>query len=150
MVIFGTGVVTGGLLVRNSQRVQFLPPQMVSTNGMQRPPQPGTPGGSRVEFLRRAERELNLTVAQRERIDKIIMASQERTKKLMEPITPRMRDEIQRAKQEFRDALTADQQVRFDELIKQQQRPHDPRRPNVPRDRESFALPAPSNSPSNP
>lgn len=151
MVIFGAGVVTGGLLVRNSQRVQFLPQQAVlPNNNFQRPAQPVTPGGSRVEFLRRAERELNLTAAQRERIDKIIMASQERTKKLMDPITPRMREEVQRAKQEFREALTMDQQVRFDELIKQQQRPPNQRRPNSPREHESFALPAPSNSPSNP
>ena len=150
MVIFATGVVTGGLLVRNSQHVQFLPPQVGPHNNVQRPVQPVTAGGSRVEFLRRAERELNLTVAQRERIDKIIMASQERTKKLMEPVTPRMREEVQRAKVEFRDALTVDQQVRFDELIKQQQRPHDPRRPNVPREHESFALPARSNSTATP
>jgi hypothetical protein len=151
MVIFGTGVVTGGLLVRNSQRVQFPPPQIGPTNyNVQRPVQMATPGGSRVEFLRRAERELNLTAAQRERIDKIIIASQERTKKLMEPVTPRMREEVQRTKQEFREALTMDQQVRFDELMKQQQRAPNQRRPNPPREHESFALPAPSNSPSNP
>jgi hypothetical protein len=150
MVIFGTGVVTGGLLVRNSQRVQFLPPPIAPTNNWQRPIQVATPGGSRVEFLRRAERELNLTAAQRERIDKIIIASQERARKLMEPVTPRMREEIQRTKQEFREALTMDQQVRFDELMKQQQRPPNQRRPNPPREHESFALPAPSNSPSNP
>jgi hypothetical protein len=123
MVIFGTGVVTGGLLVRNSQRVQFLPPQLPPN--MPRPAQPASAGGSRVDFLRRAERELNLTPAQREKIDKIIMASQERTKKIMEPVTPRMREELQRTKEEFREALTLDQKVRFDELMKQQQRPRE-------------------------
>jgi hypothetical protein len=150
MVIFGAGVVTGGLLVRNSQRAQFLPPPVVPAGYLPRPVQPVTAGGSRVEFLRRAERELNLTAAQRERIDKIIMASQERTKKLMEPVTPHMREEVQRAKEEFRDALTIDQRVRFDELIKQQQRPRDQHRPNLPRDHEKFALPAPSNATANP
>ena len=43
------------------------------------------------EFMRRAERELNLTPDQRERIDKIIAASQERTKKILEPVSPKIR-----------------------------------------------------------
>ncbi len=133
MVIFGTGVVTGGLLVRNSQRSEFQPPQR--TNNPPRQFQPNYAGGVRVEFLRRAERELDLTPDQRERIDKIIAASQERTKKIMEPVTPLMREEIKRTKEEFREALTPEQRRRFDELLKQQQRPRDQHRPNVPRDR---------------
>jgi Spy/CpxP family protein refolding chaperone len=133
MVIFGTGVVTGGLLVRNSQHTQFQPPQR--TNNPPRQFQPNYAGGVRVEFLRRAERELDLTPDQRERIDKIIAASQERTKKIMEPVTPLMREEIKRTKEEFREALTPEQRQRFDELLKQQQRPRDQHRPNAPRDR---------------
>ena len=133
MVIFGTGVITGGLLVRNSQPDQFLPAPR--PNNLPRPAAANSAGGVRVEFLRRAERELNLTTAQRERIDKIIAASQERTKKIMEPVTPHMRQEIQRTKDEFREALTSEQQLRFDELVKQQQRPRDQRRPPLPHER---------------
>jgi len=142
MVIFGTGVVTGGLLVRNSQRAQFQPPQR--TNNPPRQFQPNYAGGVRVEFLRRAERELDLTLDQRERIDKIIAASQERTKKIMEPVSPLMREEIKRTKDEFREALTPEQRRRFDELLKQQQRPREQRRPVVPHERSTEVPLAPA------
>lgn len=136
MVIFGTGVVTGGLLVRNSQRVQFLPPQRPNNN-FPRQVQPNSAGGVRVEFLRRAERELDLTAEQRGRIDKLIAASQERTRKIMEPVSPHMREEVQRTKEEFREALTPEQRLRFDDLLKQQQHPRDQRHPNLPRERST-------------
>ena len=148
MVIFGTGVVTGGLLVRHSERIQFLPQQRVFNNSFQRPIQqqpPSTAGGSRVEFLRRIERELDLSPDQHERIDKILMASQERTKKIMEPVTPRMREELQRTKDEFREVLTPEQRPRYDDLLRQHQRPRDPRRQLPPRDRSpSTSTPAPA------
>src|SRR2546430_9015727 len=57
-------------------------------------------------FRSRAERELNLTLEQRERIDKLIKESQERTKKIMEPVAPRLREEVQRTKDEFVEVLT--------------------------------------------
>jgi Spy/CpxP family protein refolding chaperone len=149
MVIFGTGVVTGGLLVKysNASRGPRLHPS--ATN---RPAQPISPSGMKVEFLRRAERELNLTPEQRERIDKIITASQERTKKILEPVSPKIREDMKQTKEEFRAVLTPDQQTRFDELLKQQQRPRDPRRPQPGRDKQPEGLPpgnppAPTNSP---
>jgi len=145
MVIFGTGVVTGGLLVRNSQRIQILPPQ--ANPNFQRPTQMNqAPGVSRVEFLRRVEHDLPLTPDQREQIEKILAASQERTRKLMEPVTPHMREEVQRTREEFRQVLNPDQRVRFDDLWKQQQRPRDQRRQVPPRERQSndFAAPLPS------
>jgi hypothetical protein len=144
MVIFGTGVITGGLLVRNSQKVQILPPQ--ANPNFQKPVQtnPG-PGGSRVEFLRRVQRDLPLTSDQREQIDKLLAASQERTRKLMEPVNPHMREEVQRTREEFRQILNPDQRVRFDELWKQQQRPRDQKRQIPPREKpsNSFAAPFP-------
>jgi hypothetical protein len=99
-----------------------------------------SPGIMRVEFLRRAERELNLNPEQRERIDGILKASQERTRKITEPIAPELRAELQRTREEFRDALTPEQRSRFDEMLKQQQQsrprdmrePHDQRRPVPP------------------
>jgi Spy/CpxP family protein refolding chaperone len=117
MVIFGTGVVTGGLLVRASRP---LPPAQ-RIPGMGRASQPPSPGGARVEFLRRMTRELDLTTEQRERVDKIIRESQERTKIISEPVAPLLRQETVRVKQEFREALTPEQRARFDELVKKQQ-----------------------------
>jgi len=145
MVIFGTGVVTGGLLVRHSELHRFRPPRVA---GLPRPAQPSSPGGSRIELLRRVGRELNLTPEQRERVDKIISASQERAKKIMEPVTPKMREEVQRTKDELREVLTPEQRMRFDELLKQQ-RPHEQHRPVPPRERPVEGAPVPA-TPSEP
>ncbi len=93
VVIFGAGVVTGGLLVKYS--VQTPPRQPHGQTN--RAVQPISAGGIRIEFLRRVERDLSLTPDQREQIDKIITASQERSKKLMEPIQPRIREELHNA-----------------------------------------------------
>jgi hypothetical protein len=82
----------------------------------------------RLEFLRRMQRELELTAGQREQMDRILKQSQERTRKLMEPVAPQLHQELQRAKAEFREALTSAQQARFDELVKQQQRFNDQHR----------------------
>ena len=148
MVIFGTGVVTGGLLVRSSLGSRVPRPHV---SGPARPLQAISAGGMKLEFLRRAERELNLTPEQRERIDKIISVSQERTRKIMEPVTPKLREDMKQTKEEFRAVLTQEQQVRFDELLKQQQRPRDPHRPQTARDRPPEAIPpATAPSPTNP
>ncbi len=133
MVIFGTGVVTGGLLVRHTQ-VMRPPRSAHSSAGTNQTHTAAVsyPGGLRGEFLRRAQRELNLTPEQREKIDHILKESQERTRKIMEPVTPSLKEELARAKAEFNAVLTPEQQAQFAELLKQQQQPHlrDPRRTN--------------------
>ena len=112
IVIFTAGAVTGALLVRYSAH-----------------PRPG-PGGMRLEFLRRMERDLNLTGEQQQRIDKILKEGQEQTRKIMEPVSPALHAELQRIKDEFRQVLTPEQQSQFDQLLKHPQRGgRDPRRP---------------------
>ena len=124
MVIFGTGVITGGIVV--DRVIQRSRPHHAATN---KPP-PGSPAGTRVDFLRKAERELDLTLQQREQADKVIASSQERIKKLMEPVNPKIREELQRTRDDFRAILTPEQKTRFDEMVKlQQQRTRDQRRP---------------------
>ena len=78
----------------------------------------------RFEFLRRVQRDLDLTPEQRERIDKLLRESQERTREIMEPVAPQFHAEVQRAKEEFRAVLTPVQQQRFDDLVRLQHRPH--------------------------
>jgi Spy/CpxP family protein refolding chaperone len=114
MVIFGTGVITGGIVVdRVAQRSrQHHAPA-------NKPP--GSPGGTRVDFLRKAERDLDLTPQQREQADKVIASSQEHIKKLMEPVNPKIREELQRTRDDFRAILTPEQKARFDDMVKQQQ-----------------------------
>jgi Spy/CpxP family protein refolding chaperone len=131
MVIFGTGVVTGGLLVHYSE-VKHLP-RATHAAGAGRPPLLPNPGLVRLDFLRRASRDLNLTPEQHEKADKVIKESQDRTRKVM---TPYLREELQRTQAEFREVLTPEQRARFDDLLKQQQqRARDQRRPPAPGER---------------
>lgn len=128
VLIFGTGVVTGGLVVHKTERNRS--PQRQAAQKM-----PGPAVGSRLELLHRMERELDLKPEQRQQIDQILTESQERSRKLMEPVTPALREEVKRAKAEFRAVLTPEQQTAFDALLKQQQqRSRDTHRP---RDRRS-------------
>jgi Spy/CpxP family protein refolding chaperone len=150
MVIFGTGVVTGGLLVAHAQHGRDRRPQR-SANAS-RAAQPPSPGGTRLEFLRRMQRDLDLTPEQRDPIDKILKEGQERMKKLMETVEPRRREELRRTIDAFRAVLTPEQQKRFDDLLKQQQqRGREQRKAASPRGRPvqsppPVATPAATNS----
>jgi Spy/CpxP family protein refolding chaperone len=117
VVIFGAGVLTGALVVQFAPAAGIQRHQRAGRLG-----EVGSPGGMRLDFLRRVQRDLKVTSDQRDRIDKILKQSQERTRKVMEPVAPQLHQELQRAKAQFREILTPDQQVRFDELLKQQQR----------------------------
>jgi len=125
MVIFGAGVVTGGLVVRQSAR---LVPDFVPRNAViqRRPPTLPAPEGGvvqghlqRMEFLNRVQRELNLDPDQRLRIEKIISDGQTRTRELWEPAAKQMRQEMQQAREKIRAELTPEQKARFEELLKQ-------------------------------
>jgi Spy/CpxP family protein refolding chaperone len=118
MVIFGAGVVTGGLLVHHSQRAEVVPARPGGPRPFQPPP---SPVGLRVEFLRRAQRELDLSQDQREQIERIIKESQDRTRHIMEPISPRLREEVELTRKDFIAVLTPPQRTRFEEMVKQQQ-----------------------------
>jgi Spy/CpxP family protein refolding chaperone len=146
MVIFGTGVVTGGLLVRHVQPGHDRRPQH-STNAVHTA-QSSSAGVMRIDFLRRMERELNLTPEQREPVDRILKEGQDRMKKLMETVEPRRREEFKKTLEEFRTVLTPEQQTRFDTLVKQQQqqRAREQRKAAPPRER-SPQSPPPDNTP---
>lgn len=117
MVIFGAGVVTGGLLVRLAR----VPVVQETAPTPARPAQPPSVGGPRLEFLRRAQRELELTADQREHLNRILRESQERIHQMMEPVEPQIREELKRTRAEFVQVLNPDQRRRFTELARQQQ-----------------------------
>ena len=144
MVIFGAGVVTGGLLVRHSERIRPIRSHLTTNSRVTAAP---SPGGMRLEFLRRMQRELDLTPVQKEKVDGIVSASQDRIKVLMEPVAPQLRQELQRAKEEFRETLTPEQRKRFDELVKQQHA-HE-RRSGGNRERSEAPAPAETTGPTN-
>ena len=132
-------------MVRHADHGRDRRPQ--HSTGALRSAQSSAAGVMRIEFLRRMERELDLTPAQREPIDKVLQEGQERMKKLMDTVEPRRREEFKQTMEEFRAVLTPEQQKRFDELVKQQQqRAHEQRKAAPPRERPS-QTPAPGNTP---
>ncbi len=160
IVIFGAGVLTGGLLVnytrvsqprpRPAPVVNNTPPWQAAPNLYHRPPQEvqRVLEERRLEFVRNASRQLELTPEQRDRIEKIIHDSQERTRELWSQVAPEMRKEIIEVKEKVRAELRPEQKRRFEELMKRPRKPEEnapanrpPRRnvPNVP------ASPQPTN-----
>jgi len=123
MVIFGTGVITGGLLVKNTAGSGNAPPvkQVVRTN--QQPVAVTPPQMMRMEFLLRARKELGLSSEQHVRIEKIIREGQERSRKLWEGVAPEMRKELQSVHEKIRAELSPDQRRRFEQLLKTAPRP---------------------------
>jgi hypothetical protein len=146
IVIFGTGLVTGGLLVpqvahfRGHESFRGAPASHVSA------------GGLKFEFLRRVQRDLNLSPEQQERIDKILSQGQERTLRLMDPVRSQLQAEVKRAKEEFLEVLTPEQRSRFEEIWKQQHRQHEQREQREqrhsqpPRERPAQNAPAPAST----
>jgi Spy/CpxP family protein refolding chaperone len=118
MVIFGCGVVTGGLLMKTE-----LPPAAVAQDAAPHPvnstnQSPALGQFQKPEFLRRMQKQLDLTPSQSEEIAKAMKASQERTRPLWEQITPQLRQEMKKLREEIRQVLTPDQQKKYDELLK--------------------------------
>ncbi len=120
VVIFGTGVITGGLLVDFVQDSHVRPAHKsvgkfrpANTNQVVRPPDAGKP--SRLpemlskQFLQRLDKDLHLAPEQHEAIQKIIAESQNR-----------MRIVMQESHQEIRGVLAPEQRLQFDELMKRQ------------------------------
>jgi Spy/CpxP family protein refolding chaperone len=105
LVIFGAGAVTGYLV--SDFRTLPLPPRGRS---------PQFSGGARPRggFAERVNRELALTPPQRVQIDQILRESSERTKKIWDSA----REEYRNVKASIREALTPEQQKKFDEVFK--------------------------------
>jgi Spy/CpxP family protein refolding chaperone len=124
IVIFGTGVMTGGLLVnhvdhshpRNFRRMEAALPATNSvpqTNGQnQAASKPSRlPEILNKQFLQRLDAELHLTPDQHDAIQKIITDGQNLMHKTMLD-----------ARLEIREQLTPEQRSQFDELVKRPQR----------------------------
>ena len=110
LVIFGAGVVTGGLVVRHA--LQANSANTATANS-------ATPWQAQNrDLLRRMDRELHLTLEQHARIEKIIGESQDRTRSLWKPITPQMAAEMQTVRDGIREELQPGQRKKFDELMK--------------------------------
>jgi Spy/CpxP family protein refolding chaperone len=111
LVIFGSGVITGGLLVKNTL------PQKTSIK--RKEPNAPTPWiAQRLEFHKRIEKELDLQPEQKQKIEQVFRESQDRMKPLWEKISPQLHEEIARVQDEIRTQLSPEQGKKFDELLK--------------------------------
>ncbi len=119
VVIFGAGVITGGLLVNyvHNSRPKTVHKPMAemhapATNQVVRPPDAPKPHAPEIlsrQLLQRLQDELQLAPEQNAAIQKIISEGQNRIRKV-----------IQDSRLEIRAVLTPDQQQQFDDLMKRQ------------------------------
>ena len=115
LVIFAAGVVTGGLTV--GWRRQAVGPRWPgSTQGQVRPWPAQRLGAQQGELFRRMEKHLDLTAAQRQRLEAIVKESQERIRALAEDVAPQTRGELRRMRERIREELTPEQRRKFEKL----------------------------------
>jgi hypothetical protein len=140
LVIFGAGVLTGGLLVSYSDRAAHNPSTKPVGAETQRVLSGSTnasaardgkmpaalPVPLRKDFVERLDKELKLKPEQRERIEKIISTGQEQTKKIWQKIEPEMNGAMTETRDRIRCELSPEQQTQFEELLKQ--KAHNPQR----------------------
>jgi hypothetical protein len=131
VVIFGAGVLTGGLLVNYvdlahgpNARFPFWRGNPHPQMGNQEPSRPGElprprpPEIWRKEFIEHLDKALNLTPEQHAAISKIIAEGQEQNRVIWTNVAPKLREEMQQVQQRIRAQLTPEQQKRFEEMIR--------------------------------
>jgi hypothetical protein len=155
VVIFGAGVMTGGLLVNSVQHSHSKNNHRQPANGethesqsrtnnlasLSRPPRPPEILGDK--FVQQLDDALQLTPDQRAAIQKIIADGQERNHSLWTNNSAQMRAVIQDVRHRIRETLTADQQKQFEDLMKRT-----PRRQNSTNAPTGLPL-TPTNAPAN-
>jgi hypothetical protein len=152
LVIFGAGVVTGGLLVnytehehRGGGRLSFWGSHPHSPSEEHGSPTGDLPGPRspemwRKDFIGHLDEALQLTPEQHAAISKIIAEGQEQNREIWTNVAPKMREEMDQVHQRIRAELTPDQQKQFEAMTKR----FGPHRP--PHDREPPAFPPPTNN----
>lgn len=139
LVIFTTGIVTGGLLVSYADHARQKNRRLTPWEAVRPPvnarlpvaPNPRDasprlpllpnrpPRGLSLEFLEKLDAQIQLTPQQRERIEKIIAEGQQRNKDHWERVAPEWRREMAETQRRIREELTPAQRTRFEELMKQ-------------------------------
>lgn len=120
IVIFGTGVVTGGLLVNHVAHPRFFRPPPEISNGREplngrEPPRPRSPEALSKQFLQQLDERLQLTPEQHDKIAKILAHGQEQMKQVM-----------QDSRRQIREQLTPEQLKKFETMLKEFRAPHHP------------------------
>jgi Spy/CpxP family protein refolding chaperone len=138
IVIFGAGVITGGLLV---DHVQHQPPARHAMGPGSKPPG-GTnevneiPGPMRAQilnkqFVQQLNDELQLSDDQRKQIQKIISQGQQNTRDLWKLVGPQFQLIWRDTRGQIRQVLTPEQRKKFETLIKEQRHPQSTNAPSA-------------------
>jgi hypothetical protein len=140
IVIFGAGVITGGLLVGHVDRPArplfsfHQPPRpapVVHTPYENMPPEV-RPEILKTNFVQLLNDNLDLTPKQKEQIRKIIAQAQQNTHDLWKLVAPQFQLVWHDTRQQIRDVLTPQQQKEFESLMKQQRSLRHPSSTNAP------------------
>jgi hypothetical protein len=128
IVIFGAGVITGGLLVNHVKHPAYVRPPHPTT-----PPAPPSEMGDmpapmraqmlNKQFVGQLDDELQLTKDQREQIQKIIAQGQQSARDLWKLVGPQFQIISRDTRQQIREVLTPEQRKQFEILVKQQRHP---------------------------
>jgi hypothetical protein len=128
LVIFGAGIVTGGLFVNRMHQAD--PAGVVASGEATKHPlsvweRPvintnNPPHSLKVknDFVTRFGQQLELTSEQRLRIEQIMGDSQKRTKQISDSIAPYLREEVRHTRELIRSELTAQQLQKYDEIFR--------------------------------
>jgi Spy/CpxP family protein refolding chaperone len=95
------------------------------------------------QFVQQLNETLKLTREQREKIAKIVADGQERNREIWTNVAPQMRQVMQDIHQQIRGQLTAEQQKKYEELMKKHAPHHLPPSKNAPPDSPSPTNAAP-------
>jgi hypothetical protein len=117
VVIFGAGVMTGGLLVNYVDHVHSGNHHPSDYHDSDLPMPHGEMLGK--QFLSQLNDVLHLTPDQHKTIEKIIADGQERNHDLWKIVSPQFRAVMQDVHQKIREQLTPDQRKQFEKLLKQ-------------------------------
>lgn len=135
IVIFGAGVITGGLLVNhvNHPSHPFIihaprPPGLPDEN---LPPEL-RPRLLNTNFVQRLNDRLDLTPKQAEQIRKIITQAQQNTHDLWKLVAPQFQLLWRDTSEKIKVVLTPEQQWKFDQLLRQQRLLRHPLSTNAP------------------
>jgi hypothetical protein len=128
IVIFGAGVITGGLLVNHVKHPAYNRPPHPPTPSVPPNETGDLPGPLRAQMLNKQfvgqlNDELQLTKEQREQIQKIISQGQQNTRDLWKLVGPQFQLIWRDTRQQIRNVLTPDQRKQFEVLMKQQRHP---------------------------
>lgn len=110
LLLFTAGMVTGGAAVRLRDRVR-------TRNLNQLRGDVPSSLWQRMEFLRKAQRDLELDPEQRGKIESYLRESQENVRRLWAPIAPQVRAETETLRDRIRSELTPEQQAKFDQVL---------------------------------